>query len=74
MFFALSLIHKDIVRLVLVFLMVGGFKVIFLCIVFLKIKLFFQVNIRDAGTKLDNIIPKLFFFLVSLFDATDGHI
>lgn len=41
MLFALSLVHEDIVRLVLVFLMVGGFKVILLSIVFLKVELFF---------------------------------
>ncbi len=73
-FLALSLIHKDMVRLVLVLLMVGGFKVILLGIVPLKIKLFLQVDIGDIGTELDYIIPKLLLFLVGLLDATDSHI
>jgi hypothetical protein len=74
MLFALSLVHKDIVRLVLVFLMVCGFKVIFLGIASLKIELFFQVDIGHIGAKLDHVIPKLLLFLVSLLDAADGHI
>lgn len=74
MFFALSFVHEDIIRLVLVFLMVSSFKVIFLSIVFLKVELFFEVDIGHIGTKLDNIVPKLFLFLVSLLDFAYGHI
>lgn len=54
--------------------MISGFKVVFLSIMLLKVEFFFQVDIRDIGAKLDNIIPKLFLFLIGLFDAADGHI
>jgi hypothetical protein len=73
-FLAFSLIHKDMIRLVLVLLVISSFEQIFFSIATLQVELFLEFDVIDIGTQLDHIVPKLLLLLVGLLYEPDSHI
>lgn len=66
--------YQNFVGFMLILLTISRLQVAFLSVLFLSIKLLFQLDITNIRVTLDNVIPKDLLLVKSMLDLTNSQI